>query len=273
MRATLTSLILCGIFASAASADVITQWNFNSVTPDANAATGTTTANIGAGTASLFGGTTATFASGDASGGSTDPATGDDSGWNVTTWPAASAANETAGVQFNVSTVGFQNISVSWDQRHSNSASRFVAFFYTTDGSSYIRLNLDASNATVGVTPAGGNPANLPGLFGGSGTLSAFDGTVTGAGDDWFNGRSVNLSSIAGADNNPNFGFRILSSFGSGTGYVSSSGAAYATTGTWRFDMVTISGVSAVPEPTSMVLLGAAIAGTAGFRFRRLVTK
>ena len=32
-----------------AHADIITQWNFNSTTPDANTATGTTAPNIGSG--------------------------------------------------------------------------------------------------------------------------------------------------------------------------------------------------------------------------------
>ena len=72
----------------AANATIITQWNFNSAVADANTATGTTNPNIGTGTAALVGGVTATFASGDASGGSTDPATGDDSGWNLTTFAA-----------------------------------------------------------------------------------------------------------------------------------------------------------------------------------------
>lgn len=239
MRATLTSLILCGIFASAASADVITQWNFNSVTPDGNAATGTTTANIGAGTASLFGGTTATFASGDASGGSTDPATGDDSGWNITNF--AAQGGPARGVQFAVSTAGFTGVTVSWDQRHSNTSARGVEFFYSTDGTTFTSFG-SISNAT--------------------------------SGDTWFNNRSIDLSSISGVDNNANFAFRILQRATSGSNYEASNPlSTYATSGTWRFDMVTINGVSAVPEPTSMVLLGAAIAGAAGFRFRRLVTK
>lgn len=253
----LTFFLLAGALATPcrAGGDTITQWNFNSDPADANTSTGTVLPFVGSGAASLIGGTSSTFASGDASGGSSDPSSGDDSGWNVTTWPAAGTGNETAGVQFLAGTSGFQNISVSWDQRHSNSVSRYFAFYYTTDGSTWNRLPVSGANASPGSTPAGGNPASTPGLFGTNGTFSAFDGTVTGAGDDWFNGRSVDLGSVSGVSNNASFGFRIVASWDSGTDYVSSSSNAWATSGTSRFDMVTVSG-SAVPEPSTAALLG-----------------
>jgi hypothetical protein len=258
--------IMCGLAAvvvlsaatSQASAQVttITQWDFNS-------ATGTTTPNIGVGTASLAGGTTATFASGVASGGSSDPTVGSppNFGWNLTGFTAQGTGNETAGADFRVSTSGFQNITVSWDQRHSNTASRFVALLYTLDGTNFIKFNLGPGNSSPGTTPAGGNPPSTAGLYGGDGTFAGFDASVTGAGDDWFNGRSADLSSIVGANNNSNFGVRILSSFGGTAGYEAAT--TYASTGTWRFDMVTISGTSTIPEPTSIALVGLALGGFA----------
>jgi hypothetical protein len=270
MRSLFSSVLAAALLASGvASGDTITQWTFNSVPGDANTATGTTAPEIGTGTASLIGGTTASFASGDASGGSSDPNVGDDSAWNATTWPTLNANNETAGVQFLSGTTGFQDIVVSWDQRHSNSASRFFAFYFTTDGNTWTRLSVDGTNASPGATPAAGNPASTPGLFGANGTFSAFDASVAGAGDDWFNGRSVNLTSIAGVNNNPNFGFQIVSSWDSGTGYSASSGNAYATTGTSRFDMVTVSGTAAIPEPSAATAAGALTVLALVFQRRR----
>jgi hypothetical protein len=247
--------------AGTAQAQTITQWNFN------GSAAGTTAPSVGTGTISTVGGVTASFASGEASGGSSDPASPSppDFGWGLTNWPAASANNETAGLQVLASTVGYTDIQVSWDQRHSNTASRFWAFFYTIDGVNFTRLSVSAANANPGQTPAAGNPSSTAGLFGGNGTFSAFDGSQTGAGDDWFNGRSVNLTGVAGVANNPNFGFRIVSSFGSGTSYVASSGGNYGTAGTARFDMVTISGV--IPTPGSAALM--AIGGLVAARRRR----
>lgn len=263
-RIALAGLLAAGLSA-ASHAAIITQWNFN------GASAGTTAPSTGSGTASLIGGTTETFASGDASGGSSDPATPSppDFGWNTAGYPTTSINNETAGVQFTTSTVGYEDITVSFDLRHSNTSSRFWAVYYTTDGTNYTRFAVNGSNATPGSTPAAGNPASTAGLFGTNGTFSAFDGTVTGAGDDWFNGRSFDLSSIPGVENNPNFGFRIVSSFDSGTTYQASSSGLYGG-GTARFDMVTINGTAVIPEPSTCVLLGAGVIGLAFLRRRRV---
>jgi hypothetical protein len=213
----LSALLLCNGPAAHAQT-TITQWNFNSSPPDANTGTGITTPSTGTGTASLAGSTSATFASGDANGGSTDPATGDDSGWNVSSFAAQGTADRSQGAQFLVSTVGFQNISVRWDQRHSNTAPRHVQLQYTTNGSTWTDLG------------------------------SPFEGT---AGDTWFNNRSANLSAITAANNNPSFGIRIVAAFAPATSAYTASNTAssYSTSGTWRLDMVTVSGTPLCVNP------------------------
>jgi hypothetical protein len=207
------------------SAATIGQWNFNSVTDDASTATGSTAPSIGSGTASLLS-TTGSFASGSSNGGSSDPNTTDDSGWGITTFPSASAADLTAGVQFLVDTTGYESITIGYDLRHSNTASRYEAVQYTLNGSTWT-------------------------------TATFFSGA---AGDTWFNNRSFDLSAISGAGNNPNFGIRIVSAFestatgaGAASYVASNTGSSYSATGTWRFDMVTVSG-TVIPEPTSALL-------------------
>ncbi|HAN47027.1 MAG TPA: hypothetical protein DCQ32_10840 [Cyanobacteria bacterium UBA8156] len=202
---------------------IFTQWNFNSSPSDNNTSTGITTPSTGTGTASLVGGTTATFGSGDVSGGSSDPTTGDDSGWNISTFPAQGASPKTAGVQFIVPTTGFQNITVSFDQRHSNTAANTVVFQYSTNGTSFT-------------------------------DFATFTATT---GDTWNNNRTANLSTISAVNNNPNFAFRIVSDFApSTTAYAPSNPTSnYGPTSTWRFDMVTVSGNVVAGPPTAGVTI------------------
>lgn len=223
--------------AAAAHGDVITQWNFNGADASSVAGGGSSpTAAVGGGTASVLLGVAGSFASGTSNGGSTDPVTTNppNFGWGTTSYAAQGASSGLAGVQFNVSTVGFEDILISWDQRHSNTSSRYVQLQYSLDGVNFTSTGLADS----------GNGA---GVF------------VGAAGDTWFNGRSGDLSAISGADNNANFAIRIVAIFAPSTsGYVASNSASsYATTGTWRFDMVTISG-TAVPAPGALALLGLA---------------
>lgn len=237
--AALIALTALTAIASHTHGDVVSQWNFNSTVPDANNATGVTTPSTGIGTASLLAPVTGAFGNGDANGGSTDPVTGDDSGWQTTGYAAQGVGSGTAGVQFNVSTVGYENIIVSWDQRHSNTSSRYLQLQYSLDGSSF---------SAAGLLNDG-----------------IFEGT---AGDTWFNNRTVDLSTIVGASNNANFAVRIVAIFAPTTSAyaASNSTGTYAASGTWRFDMVTVSG-TAVPAPGAFALLG--VAGLTAARRRR----
>ena len=210
-------------------AATITQWNFDA---DSTAAT------TGTGTANLIGGTTSTFAGGNGAG----------RGWNTTTYASQGAASGTAGVEFFASTVGYENITISFDHRASGTASRWALIEYTTDS---------GANWTVAQNNGGG--------------LSPHDTFYT------FN---IDLSAISSTDGAAGFGFRItsifspvafdqnatLDDFAANTAYQranAQSGAPgtgvntgdYGTAGTWRFDNVTISG-TVVPEPAA-TLLGA----------------
>lgn len=225
------------LLAGAAQSAVVTQWNFNSLTPDSSTTTGNLVPSLGAGTAAAVGGTTASFASGSANSGSSDPVTVDDTGWGLTGFPTQGAAEKSAGAFFLVSTFGWQDISIGYDLRHSNTA---------------------AANEVVQITLDGGlSFADVAGFTG-------------NAGDTWFNGRSIDLSSIAGADNNPLFGFRVVSGFGPGGSYVASNPSnSYATTGTWRFDMVTVNALAPVPEPGALALALAGLGVIGGRAVRR----
>jgi len=207
------------------NAQTIAGWNFNSNPSDGSTSTGVTTPSFGTGTFSLIGGVTSTYAGGN--GGSN---TNDNSALNTSAYPAASVASGTAGVQFSVSTVGFSNIIIGYNQRQSNSSSRFSRFQYTTDGTNWVTPDLTAANTTAA-----------------TGTVDFVnDVFVQTVGDAWAT-RTVNLSAISAVNNNANFAFRIVSVFDpAGTSYVATN-TTYATTGTFRFDDVEISSNATLP--------------------------
>lgn len=185
-------------------------------------------------------------------------------GWNTSAYPLQSTASGTAGVSFFASTAGYQNITVSLDHRASGTASRWAQFEYTTDGGTTWSTH---SNNGGGLSP-----------------------------HDNFYSFSIDLGALTVVDDNPNFGFRVVSifsplafdqnaslaDFAADTAYMRANAQAsfipgagigtgdYGANGTWRFDNVTISG-SAVPEPGSIALVAMAAFGVVIRRSRKFL--
>ena len=249
MIKTFTSLFvfscICCFHTGIHAQTVITRWDFNSVLPDANTVTGSTTASTGSGIITAIGGTTSVFASGDASGGSSDPATGDDSGWGNTSHSAQGTNDKSSGINFSLSTAGYTDIIVTYDVRHSNTSSRYAQFQYTTDVTAAIPVWVDAGLVTAT------------------------------AGDTWF-ARSFNLSSVTALNNNPTAGFRVVAVFEPATSLYAATGASstYAITGNWRFDMVTVNGTGAGGDVTAPLAqsLRATSATNSFIKFSEVIT-
>lgn len=231
------SLILI-LSASLEAQTVVARWNFNSQPADGSPSTGTLSPSIGSGVASLVG-TTSSFADG---AGSSDPATADDSGWSTTSYGNNTSAGR--GVEFAISTVGLSSASFggfvfSYDVRHSDTASRYEQVFYSVNGATW----------------------NAAGTY--------FDGNV---GSTWFLQRTVTITDMAAFDN-PSLTFRILSSNGPGAVLVASnSTSTFNGSGTWRFDMVSLTtSALPVPEPGAAATWTALVAfGGAMIRRRRV---
>jgi hypothetical protein len=237
-------LLSLGALCSASAAQTITRWTFEG---------GVTTPSSGAGSAQLVGGTTGGFADGNTVG----------TGWNTSSYPAQGTANGTAGVQFNVSTVGYDLITVSYDQLASGGASRWSEMQYTLDRGAGVPVWVTFDNNSGALSP-----------------------------QDSFGSYFYDLSSVPGVDNNANFAFRIVSvfspvafnpgvpvqEFGAFTAYHragpnSLNGPAYGPNGTWLFDNVelgSLSEVMPVPEPAtaSLVLAAGAVFGALHLRRR-----
>ena len=184
-------------------AGIITQWAFTNA-GDLNPTTGS-------GTATLIGGVTQ-VAQADA--------------LRITTFPAQSTASGTAGLQLMLSTIGYQNIQLTFKHRSSGTMSRWAEVQYTTNGGASWQ---SAGNNAGGLSP-----------------------------HDTYYDFSFDLSTITAASNNAQFGLRIVSvfspvafddglgnSFPANTAYHRarvSGGEVYSGDGNWRFQDVTISG-------------------------------
>jgi hypothetical protein len=160
-----------------------------------------------------------------------DPGT-DGRNWalQTTDYPAQGQDSGLAGIVVSVPTTGYQNIVVKFDVRWSNTASKFLAVEYTTDGGvNWTRARV--LQALRGDRWHGDTNAN-----GGYGALVELD-----------------LSADSAVNNNAQFAFRVVTIFdpNTGTQYTAAqSGSNYTTRGTLRYDLIEILGeeVDSGPE-------------------------
>ncbi len=141
---------------------------------------------------------------------------------NATPFPAQSVGSGTAGVQFAVSTANNTNIIVSTDMRWSGSCSKYVRAQYSTNGTTFVDMPADSLITAPGNT-------------------------------NFVNGLTWDLSGVMAANNNANFKVRFVTIFdpANNATYSTNTGVAYATTGTLRFDAVTVKGTAVVSVPPS----------------------
>jgi hypothetical protein len=211
-----TTALAVGLLAGCLSlrAEIIAQWNFNSLVADANTGTGSTGPSAGAGIAALVGAVSASFATG-----CTNDAAADNSGWSITGFPAQWTSNKLGGIQFNVSTLGYSGIVIRWDQRASSAASKYYRLQYSTDGVWF---------------------------------TDYFEPVVMqqiSSRSSYFESQTNRLDFLPEVENCPTFAFRVVSEFESTAipwgrdGYVTTYGTNnYSRSGAARLDMVTVLG-------------------------------
>lgn len=147
--------------------------------------------------------------------------------WNTTTYAAQGAGNKTRGVQFNVSTRGYQDLLVAWDQRLSKTGSKYYRLQYSTNGSDFI----DGPVVTVSTA-------------------------------ETFQSKTNRLTGLPGVDDNPNFAFRVVAEYEStailttNANYATASTSSYGAGGTVRYGMISVLASSLPPVSATLNVLG-----------------
>ncbi len=227
MNKALAVIGLITVVISSAQATIITQWNFNDGdTGNFPGGVNSPSPSIGEGQALAVGNVTLDRISGI---GSSDPEVIDlNRAWGARGYDPFEVAQGLAGVEFRVSTMGFENIRLKLDQNKDPRSLRFSQIEVSVGGIVY--------------TP-----------------VALIDGSLVNRPDFWFNSLDFDLSGVPGVSNNSQIGIRIVSVFpeessvGGGDDWETSAGVYY--------DQVTIYS-EAVPEPVSVLgLAGLALAG------------
>jgi hypothetical protein len=150
----------------------------------------------------------------------------------TTDYPAQGQDSGLAGIVVSVPTTGYGNIKVKFDVRWSNTASKFLAVEYTTDGgANWTRAR--ELQALRGDRWHGDTETNA-----GYGALVVLD-----------------LSGDSAVNNNAQFAFRVVTIFDPNTGqytaanFPNNTNATYSPNGTLRYDLIEILGEEASSGP------------------------
>jgi uncharacterized protein (TIGR03437 family) len=141
----------------------------------------------------------------------------------------------TQGAMFAASTVGYTNITVSFDWYATNQGEANLQVQYT-DGTTWHNVPLSLSGSDAGLAVMNNTTS--------TNTVKGSYVSITGgAGQDWFTGLTATISD-PNAANNPKFAIQIVNA-STGADCIGASGTPLNNnSGNWRFDNVTISGQS-----------------------------
>jgi len=238
----LKALFITGLFfffSTISAQTTIAVWNFEPFTgADTNP-----TPNIGSGTSSIVnagGGTIGSVGNYQATGMTGALGCGTQNGSGAGAWALnpfdPGSIKESNGVQFNGSTLTYQNIMLTWDQRFSDTSPNTVRLQYTIDGSTWTNFIMSGSNTTLC-----------------AGSINA-NGCFENNAGDVYRRVSVDLSGINTINNNANFRVRLVAAHYQSTGQFRQSVnplLVAGINGTWRFDNVIFTG-----QPFSAVMTG-----------------
>jgi sialidase-1 len=182
---------------------VITRWDFNPYNSTFPPSTGSGTLTV-IGVGNNFEASTNLIASGSSD--PVNPSTNNDA-LKISKFVAQGTASGTAGIEMQVSTVGFEDIKFSFDTKPTNASSKYLQVQYSVNGTDWV----DSDTITLGAAL-------------------------------WENNITTDFSLFTEINNNANFKIRLVTIFEPGTTAYAGVTKAYEANKLMHFDMVTISG-------------------------------
>jgi hypothetical protein len=204
---------------AAANADILAQWTFESSIP--------TTSGPHVAEGGIF--AASSVASSNSGGTFSNPVgNGSLESFSSNGW------NEGEFFEFQTSSTGYENLTISYGQSGSSTGPGFFDFFYSADGTTFTQFGSSYDGPDLDFSSSTFRPENV---------------------------LSWDLSSISALDNDSSVFFRVAVN-----GTTSEGGGTIGSAGSFRVDDFTVN-ASAVPEPASLALLG--LGGLALLRRRR----
>jgi uncharacterized protein (TIGR03437 family) len=158
------------------------------------------------------------------------------------------------GAVFAASTVGYSNVVISFDWYATTQGEANLQLAYTTDGTTWHNAPLTLSASDVGLKLMNNTTS--------SNTVMGSYISITGGGQAWFPGLTATINDAAAA-NNPKFAIEIVNA-STGADCISAAGTALNnSSGNWRFDNVSISGVPTGPAAPPQISNGGVVSAGA----------
>jgi hypothetical protein len=146
----------------------------------------------------------------------------------------------TQGMQINVDTTGFTNITVGFDWYLTKRGEANLQLEYTTNGSSWINIPITIPSDESGSLQFVDNTADTD-----TNSVQGYyvNSLANSGGQEWFTNLTATISGPF-AGNNPLFGIQMVNA-STGSSCVDATGTALNnSSGNWRFDNISISGTS-----------------------------
>ncbi len=148
------------------------------------------------------------------------------------------------GAEFDVSTVNYTNILVTFDLYFTSQGEAKMCVLYTTNGWATTNVANNFGCSTFPTLIVTNTPSFTSAALGGAYSANTVNGTLffNSVGSQFYNYMSIDFTGIPGVDNNPNFAFRVVNAAKNGDCVNALNQAYNNNSGNCRLDNVAVNG-------------------------------